>query len=121
MIKKDVVIIGGGASALMCACFCDDKKSVAIIEKSEKLGKKILATGNGRCNLTNLNLNNSFYNTDEVDKFFKKFDNEKALEFFKSLGLETYADEEGRVYPISNSANSVLDVLRLKNKLLKKY
>lgn len=113
-IKKDVVIIGGGASALVCACFCDTKSSVAIIEKADKIGKKILATGNGRCNLTNLNLDSKYYNTKEVEKFFNRFDNNQAIAFFKSLGLETYSDEEGRVYPVSNSANSVLDVLRLK-------
>lgn len=119
MIKKDIVILGGGASALMCACSCNEKRQIIIIEKADRIGKKILATGNGRCNLTNLNLNNSFYNTLEVDKFFKRFDNKKTLNFFQDLGLETYSDQEGRVYPISNTANSVLDVLRLKIEKLK--
>lgn len=111
---ENVVILGGGASAIMCAIANAGKSKITIVEKSDKIGKKILATGNGRCNLTNLNLSVERYNTSIVGKFFDVFGSDNTVRFFNELGLEMYADEEGRVYPISNSANSVLDVLRLK-------
>lgn len=113
MLKTEVCIIGAGASSLMCACNIENKK-VILIEKDEKIGKKILVTGNGRCNLTNLNIEEKFYNSNQVKKYFKKFSSLDTINFFSSIGLETFADNENRVYPISNTANSVLDVLRLK-------
>jgi len=116
MKNYDVVIIGGGASGCMAAINCKNK-SVAIIDANSKPAKKILATGNGRCNITNKNISSSFYNQN-IDKYISKFDQFKTLSFFESLGLETYFDEEGRCYPVSNSAKSVVDVLT--NNLLKK-
>lgn len=107
----NIAILGGGASALMCACFAHKNNKVTIFEKNEKVGKKILATGNGKCNLTNLNVSSSAYNQN-IDKYLQVFDNKKTIEFFNNLGLETYADEMGRVYPFSNSAISVVDVLK---------
>lgn len=112
MEKYDVIIIGGGASGIMCASNITSK-SVLIIEQQDKIGKKILATGNGRCNLTNANINKNFYNTNLVEKYFNKFSVNDTLAFFENIGLSTYADEQGRVYPLSNYASSVLDVLRL--------
>lgn len=107
---KNVCILGGGASALMCACCAKDNVNVKIIEQNSKVGKKILATGNGRCNLTNKIVNDKSYNTD-IKNFLNKFNQFDTLNFFNSIGLETYADNEGRVYPFSNSASSVLEVL----------
>ncbi len=109
MKKYKVAILGAGASGVMCA-LSTKQKSVALIDSSTKPAKKLLVTGNGRCNLTNTNLNSSFYNTD-LEKFFDVFDQNKTLKFFQNIGLETYADEEGRVYPISNFAKSVVDVI----------
>ena len=107
---KDVVIVGGGASGIMCAIVCAMKgKKVTLMESGVKPGKKIMMSGNGRCNLTNKTISSDNYNV--FPKQFEKFDNYHALEFFKGLGLETYFDEEGRCYPISNHASSVLDVL----------
>jgi len=106
---EKVCILGGGASALMCACFATG--NVTIIEQNDKAGKKILATGNGRCNLTNKNYKSGVYNQN-IDKFLNKFDYLSVLKFFKSIGLETYFDEEGRCYPLSNSSSSVVDVLK---------
>lgn len=111
MEKFDVIIVGGGASGLMCALNIIDKK-VLILEQQDKIGKKILVTGNGRCNLTNVTISADFYNTNLVKKFLDKFNEKQTLQFFNNLGLETYNDNEGRVYPISNYAASVLDVLR---------
>ena len=109
MKEYKVVILGAGAAGTMCA-LSTNAKNVAIVDLNTKPAKKLLATGNGRCNLTNINVNSSFYNTN-IDVFLKRFDNKQTLKFFERLGLETYADEEGRVYPISNSAKSVVDVI----------
>ena len=109
-IIYDVVIIGGGASGLFCLTNINGKKKVAIIDSNTKLGKKILATGNGRCNLTNINMSSKFFNQN-IDKFLDKFNQQDTIKYFSSIGLETYHDEEGRVYPITNSAKSVVDIL----------
>lgn len=111
MKKFDVVIVGGGASGLVCANLLCKICNVAVVEKADRVGKKILATGNGRCNLTNLNVNSSFYNRD-LSAFFERFSTKENLQFFDDCGLLTYADDCGRVYPFSNTATSVLDVLR---------
>ena len=108
---KSVAILGGGASALMCACFAKDNIEITIIEQNEKVGKKILATGNGRCNLTNVNMNKYSYNCD-ISNYLIRFTSELTIRFFNSIGLEIYSDEEGRVYPFSNSAVSVLECLK---------
>jgi len=111
MQKYNVIIIGGGASGVMTALACGDKnKSVAIIDSGSFVGKKLLSTGNGKCNLTNLKMNSSFYNQN-IDMFLKKFDEKNAINFFDSIGLVTKADECGRVYPFSNTARSVVDVI----------
>ena len=109
MKKYDAVIVGGGAAGSMCALTAKGK-DVAILDAGSRIAKKLMVTGNGRCNLTNQNVNSSFYNTD-LKKFFDRFDNKKTLNFFEKLGLEMYADEEGRVYPLSNTAKSVVDVI----------
>ena len=103
----EIAIIGGGASALMCASFCTG--DVTIFSNEEKLGKKILLTGNGRCNLTNINYNNFSYNTN-IESYLQRFDYKSTLDFFDKIGLLTYVDDMGRVYPISNTATSVVDV-----------
>lgn len=109
MKTYEIIIIGCGASGIMCALTCKDKK-VAIIDSNLKPAKKVLATGNGRCNLTNVNLTSENYNKN-IDKYLNLFNVEKTLNLFNLLGLEIFSDEEGRVYPISNSSKSVVDVL----------
>ena len=108
----DAIIIGGGASGCMTA-MCTNNKSIAIIDAGKSLAKKIMVTGNGRCNLTNMNMDSQYFNQD-IEKFLAKFDQEQTLTFFHKLGLETYSDEEGRVYPRTNSAKSVVDVINAK-------
>ena len=110
--KYDVIIIGGGASGCMVAMTAKSK-SLCIIDAGKSLAKKIMVTGNGRCNLTNVNMNSQYFNED-IERFFAKFNEKQTIAFFEKLGLETYSDEEGRVYPITNSAKSVVDVINTK-------
>ena len=97
----------------MCGLTATKKgKKVLLIDKSSFAGKKLLATGNGRCNLTNINYTstNKFFNQ-KIDLFFDKLSPAQTLNIFEKMGLLCYADNEGRVYPISNSAKTVVDVI----------
>ena len=110
-----IAIVGGGASGLFCAINIKsklkDKAEVTILERQNRVGKKILVTGNGKCNLTNLYLTYKDYNTGFVDAALQEFSPEDCVNYFKDLGIMTRVDEEGRVYPYSEKANSVLDCL----------
>ncbi len=105
-----IAIIGAGASGLVAGLCASKSNDVTIYCADEKIGKKILVTGNGKCNLTNTQGFDTAYNQD-VSKFFEKISNLDIIKFFNNLGLEIYVDEEGRVYPLSNSAQSVVEVL----------
>ena len=114
---KTVVIIGGGASGMMAALTAAETKEnhVILLERQQRLGRKLLATGNGRCNLTNTGATAEHYHGAEPDfvrPALEKFGPADCLRFFEELGLLTVTEYGGRVYPLSNSANSVLDVLR---------
>lgn len=94
--------------------------SVLICEKMPQIGKKILATGGGRCNLMNDRLDASFYNPAGrgiIDSVFKRFGKETILDFFRGIGLEVYS-EGGRIFPATNQASSVLKVLEIELKRL---
>ena len=93
--RFDVCIIGGGAAALAAAASLDRRVSACILEKNQILGRKILATGGGRCNLTNAGCQGF----------------PATLDFFASYGLETICDSEGRYYPYSGCASEVVRVL----------
>lgn len=118
-LKTDILIIGGGASGIAAAI--EAKKTapeadVMIAERLDRTGKKILVTGSGRCNLTNRNITeNDYHGTVRgvIDIIRKTGDTE---EFFRTLGMLTVSDDEGRVYPYSRSAASVLSALRMKLK-----
>ena len=116
MKKYDVAVVGGcaaGITAAIAAKRQNPELNIVIIEKLPRIGKKILATGNGRCNLTNLNaVCTDYKNPAFVSRVFEKYSPDKVIEFFESMGLLTFSDSEGRVYPGSNMAASVLDVLR---------
>jgi len=88
---------------------------VLLLERQNRVGRKLLATGNGRCNLTNTNMRLDYFHSQQPE-FFKSvlsdFDTQKTLEFFHSLGLVTTEEPTGRVYPLSDQAGSVVDVLR---------
>lgn len=116
MKHYNVVILGGGASGSIAAIKASERyDKVAVIDKANKIAKKILVTGNGRCNLSNINVCDEKYNK-SIQSFLSKFGVKETLDFFKSLGLVTYTDEEGRVYPVTNSAKSVLEVIENKIK-----
>ncbi len=106
-------IIGAGASGLLLANLLKDE--YVLIEKADRVGKKLLATGNGKCNLTNINISPDGYNAPEfVAPFLEKFPPSKTVSLFNSLGLLTAVKEDGKVYPYSESAATVLNVLRRK-------
>ncbi len=111
-----VLIIGGGASGMMAALTASKMHEVTLVERQGRMAKKLLATGNGRCNLTNSNLTLENYHGQEVEfcrYALDYFSTEKTLQYFHTLGLVTVCEPTGRVYPYSDSANSVADVLRL--------
>ena len=108
----DIIIIGAGASGIVTAINAkNENNKVILLEKNDRIGKKLLATGNGRCNYTNMNLTEKNYSSpDFVKKTLEEFTNEDLINYFKILGLESTRDGE-RVYPISLKANSVLNIL----------
>lgn len=111
----DVAIIGGGASGLVAAIVaCQSGANVCLLESENKLGKKIAATGNGRCNLSNTNITHHHYNTPLVNQVFEQFSPEQTLQFFSQIGINCFADAEGRIYPLSESAKDVVQALELK-------
>ena len=107
MQKFDICIVGGGASGSVLAIMLAKKgKKVCVVDRFLEPAKKLLVTGNGKCNITNKNLSSEFYNQN-IDDFLKDFGFEQTQSFFESIGIDIYADKEGRCYPISNSAKSV--------------
>lgn len=111
----NIAIIGAGASGLAAAISAkrtDSTKSILLIEALSRVGKKILATGNGRCNLTNLNARSENYNSPFVNDILSFYSPKRVIQFFESTGLKCVSDSDGRVYPMSNTAASVLDCLR---------
>lgn len=112
----DLLIIGGGASGLAAAIAAKrtaPQKSVCILERNTRLGKKILITGNGRCNLSHHPVTRDKYYGSVASHVPWILSHTPSTEdFFASLGLYTQSDSEGRVYPYSNAASSVLDALR---------
>lgn len=117
----DVIVIGGGASGMMAAITAArNGKTVCIIESEERLGRKILATGNGKCNMTNMAVDASCYRSDSLTEdgtdnsimnVIRRFDNKAVIDFFREEGL-LVREREGYVYPYSEQAASVLDTLR---------
>lgn len=114
---ETVAVIGGGAAGMMAALTAAQEadRRVVLIERQQRVGRKLLATGNGRCNLTNINAAPENYHGELPDfarPALAAFTPRDTLDFFHALGLITVTEYGGRVYPLSNSANSVVDVLR---------
>ena len=112
----DVIILGGGASGLLAATELSGRgHRVALLEAQSRVGRKLLSTGNGRCNLTNRRAKPSDYHgaRQAVQNALKICPPKRVEEVFDQLGVPCIADDEGRVYPMSRQAASVLDALRL--------
>lgn len=113
----NIVIIGAGASGMMAALTAAEsgRHRVILLERQSRVGRKLAATGNGRCNLTNTNAAAKHYHGEHPEfalPALEAFPPADTVAFFRSLGLVTVEEYGGRVYPLSNSANSVVDVLR---------
>lgn len=117
----DIIVIGAGASGMMAAIVAaKNKAKVAIIEQKDSIGKKLLATGNGKCNYTNLKMGTEYYHGDIklVKNGLDSFSENDTLEFFEELGILPYVNN-GYVYPNSKQAASVLSALRMELSRLK--
>lgn len=113
--KRNVIIIGGGASGMLAAISAKRLgANVTIVERNPRIGKKILATGNGRCNFTNINTDINYYNGKNpkfVYSALSQFDVYTTISFFERLGIAHKIEDLGKVFPMSDQASSVLDVL----------
>lgn len=112
---KRIGIIGGGAAGMTAAIAAAGQGArVTILEANDRLGKKILATGNGKCNLGNEKLDLEEYYTNEpafLERCLERFGTDDTVEFFRRLGL-LIKSKNGYLYPVSEQASAVLDVLR---------
>lgn len=117
-ITFDVVVIGAGAAGFMAAITAArNGKKVAIIEHKDRPGKKILATGNGKCNYTNAKMNEECFrgNVDLIHSSFHKFADKDTISFFRGLGIVPKS-KNGYFYPNSESAASILKALEMETK-----
>ena len=115
---KDVIIIGGGPAGILAACAIKENSkefvNVTIVERLEKIGKKILATGNGKCNFTNKNLHPKKYsNAKFVTPTLSTYGYKEIVAYLESIGLLSKEISEGRMYPYTESATTVLEVMRM--------
>lgn len=116
---KRIVIIGGGASgmfAAIAAATTDATAQVSILEKKEKPGKKILSTGNGRCNLTNEYMELSCFRSDTPDviaPILEQFTEKDTIDFFENLGV-LVKSRNGYIYPRSDQASTILEMLQMR-------
>lgn len=113
--KKHIVVIGGGAAGMLAAISARRMGAdVTILERNPRIGKKILTTGNGRCNFTNVNTDITYYHGNNP-KFayaaLSSFSYNDTIKFFEKLGIAHKVEELGKVFPMSNQASSFLDVL----------
>ena len=111
----NVCVIGGGAAGMLAALTAaENGHRVLLLERQSRVGRKLLATGNGRCNLSNYHVSPAHYHGGAgfCDFALSQFDVSETLQYFASLGLLTVSEASGRIYPMSNMAGSVLDVLR---------
>lgn len=114
MDNAEVVIIGGGAAGLTAALALN--KKTIVLERGERVGRKLSATGNGQGNVGNLDINESRYFTFGerrlISSCMQKFPQAEILAFFEKLGFMFCADERGRLYPASKQASSITDLIR---------
>lgn len=115
-MTTEIAVIGGGASGLIAAITARKAgKKVTILERKERILKKVLVTGNGRCNLTNARASISNYfgkNILLIENILNNFTPQNVMDFFYELGIICNEEERGKVYPLSGQASSVVDALR---------
>ncbi|MGF9987382.1 NAD(P)/FAD-dependent oxidoreductase, partial [Bacillus safensis] len=117
MKHYDVIVIGGGPSGLMAAiASAEHGATVLLIDKGNKLGRKLAISGGGRCNVTNrLPVEEIIKHIPGNGRFlysaFSEFNNEDIISFFENLGIELKEEDHGRMFPVSNKAQSVVDAL----------
>ncbi|HHY90807.1 MAG TPA: aminoacetone oxidase family FAD-binding enzyme, partial [Clostridiales bacterium] len=113
--KKHVIVVGGGASGMMAAIAARRQGAdVTILERNPRVGKKILATGNGRCNFTNIHADiHCFHGNNPKFAYsaLSQFGPRETIDFFERLGIAHKVEEAGKVFPMSDQASSILDVL----------
>ncbi|MBP5418164.1 MAG: NAD(P)/FAD-dependent oxidoreductase [Clostridiales bacterium] len=113
----DVIVIGAGPSGMMAAITCAESgSSVLLLEKKDRPGKKLLLTGHGRCNMTNLRIPGNFLesyheNARFLTSSFHAFPPEEVRELFQSLGVPSHEEDDGRIFPDSQQAATVCDAL----------
>ena len=116
IFMKEVAIIGGGASGMTCAVLLARKGvAVTLLERGERLGRKLSATGNGQGNVTNCNMGKEFYFSDDRDKvgrLLSRFGCDDTVRFLEGIGGVFLPDGRGRVYPAGRQASAVTDLLR---------
>lgn len=112
----DVIVIGGGASGLVAAYSAANAGAhTLLLEKQKRLGRKLSATGNGRCNLSHVGFSQENFHSEEIffsHQVLERFDEKATLAFFDRLGVSPIYDDQGRYYPRSLQAGAVVDVLR---------
>jgi len=122
-ILNNIAIVGAGASGLLASIILGQAGfNVVVFDKNKKIGRKILATGNGKCNLSNKNISPCKFHT--TNKEFLKyslnnFDYTKLKKFFEDIGLELISEENGKTYPITLQSSSVVDILSYEASSLK--
>ena len=113
---KKIAVIGGGAAGMTCAVLLARKGyPVTVLERGERLGRKLAATGNGQGNLTNTNMNASHYFSDDlkkVERLLSRFGQGDTVAFLESMGGIFLPDAKGRVYPAGRQASAVVDLYR---------
>lgn len=111
-----VIIVGGGAAGVIHALYLkglNKNIDIVILEKNERILKKLMKTGNGRCNISNLDMSSKFYNHHEfIENLYDNCKSNKIIEYFRSIGLLLKTDFSTRLYPYSESAKTVIDTLR---------
>ena len=117
-MESEIVIIGGGAAGIMAAIEVrKNGKEVIVLERKDRILKKVLVTGNGRCNITNIRADILNYfsigeGKEKIKGILDDFSPKNTMEFFENLGIVCNEEVKGKIYPLSGQASSVVDALR---------